>query len=116
MLTVLILHNVESVYFFFSNPVCRKDIQFMEQQFLLTHTICQTGIPALLDSWITNASSVKVSFFPQNSGFSLYFRQNITRLIVGILRVCQFCLSPVKLYIGELRQISLSGASRVIRN
>jgi hypothetical protein len=30
----------------------------MKQQFVLSHTIRQTGIPALLDSWVTNTHFV----------------------------------------------------------
>jgi hypothetical protein len=36
------------------------DILLMEQQFVITHTICQTEIPGLLDSWVTNTPSVKM--------------------------------------------------------
>jgi hypothetical protein len=32
----------------------------MKQQFVVTHTIHQTEIPALLDSWVKNTSSVKM--------------------------------------------------------
>ena len=32
----------------------------MKQQFFLTHTIHQTEIPALLDSWVTNTQIVKM--------------------------------------------------------
>jgi len=33
----------------------------MKQQFFLTPTIRQTEIPALLDRWVTNTQSVKMS-------------------------------------------------------
>jgi hypothetical protein len=32
----------------------------MKWQFVITQTICQTEIPALLDSWVTNTPSVKI--------------------------------------------------------
>ena len=32
----------------------------MKQQFVVTHTIRQIKIPALLDSWVTNTPSVKM--------------------------------------------------------
>jgi hypothetical protein len=35
-------------------------LSFMKQQFAVTHTICQTEIPALQDSWFTNTLSVKM--------------------------------------------------------
>jgi len=34
----------------------------MKQQIVVTHTIHQTEISALLDSWVTNTSSVKMYF------------------------------------------------------
>ena len=34
----------------------------MKQQFAVTHTLCQTEIPALLDSWATNTPSVKMLY------------------------------------------------------
>jgi hypothetical protein len=37
-----------------------KVILFMKQQFVITLTIRQTEIPALLDSWVTNTPSVKM--------------------------------------------------------
>jgi hypothetical protein len=80
----------------------------MKPQFVVTHTIRQTEIPTLLDSWITNTPSVNI-LCPQQNILSLYFRKNITCLNVGLLRFCQvFFLSPVKFCIGGLRQISVS--------
>lgn len=34
----------------------------MKEQFVITHTICQTEIPTLLDSWVKNTRSVKILF------------------------------------------------------
>jgi hypothetical protein len=36
------------------------NISLIERQFVVTHTILQTEIPALLDSWVTNTPSVKM--------------------------------------------------------
>jgi hypothetical protein len=36
------------------------DISLMKEQFVVTHTIRQTEIPALLDSWVTNTPSIKM--------------------------------------------------------
>jgi hypothetical protein len=53
----------------------------MKCQFVIAHTIFQTEIPELLDSWVTNTSSVKM-LCPQQM---VYFRKNITALIcVGL--------------------------------
>jgi hypothetical protein len=35
-------------------------LSLMKQQFVMTHTGRQTDIPALLDSFITNAPSIKM--------------------------------------------------------
>jgi len=37
-------------------------IPLMKQQFVLTHTIRQNEIPALLDSWVTDTPSVKMLY------------------------------------------------------
>jgi hypothetical protein len=60
----------------------------MKQQFIVTHTIRQIEIFALLDSWVTSTPSVK-TLCPRKTRFSLYFRQHITHLIVGVLVMCQ---------------------------
>jgi hypothetical protein len=54
---------------------CHNSISLMKQQFIVTHTICQIEIPALLDSWVTNTPSVKM-FYPQKKCL-LYFCRNI---------------------------------------
>ena len=41
-------------------------ILLVKQQFVVTHTIRQTEIPALLGSWITNVHSVKI-LYPQTT-------------------------------------------------
>ena len=60
----------------------------MKRQFVVTHTIRQTEIPTLLDSWVTNTPSVKI-LCRQKNFLSLYFRKNITCLIIGLLRIGQ---------------------------
>jgi hypothetical protein len=60
---------------------------FMKQQFIVTHTICKTAIPALLDSWVTNTLLSK--YHVHKDCFTLYFRKNVTCLSVGLLRICQ---------------------------
>ena len=57
----------------------------MKQQFVVTHTINQTEIPSLLDSCVTNRPSLKILY----KKYFLYFRKNMTRLNVGLLRICQ---------------------------
>jgi len=42
-------------------------VSLMKQQFVVTHTICQTEILALLDSSVTNAPSIKI-LCPQKNG------------------------------------------------
>ena len=54
-------------------------ISLMKQQFVVTHTIRQTKIPALADSCVTNAPSVKM-LCPETYCFSVYFRKIVTRL------------------------------------
>jgi len=59
-------------------------ISFNEQQFVITHTICQTAIPASLDRCVIfcqNVVSTKYSF-------PLHFRNKIPCLSVGLLIIC----------------------------
>jgi hypothetical protein len=58
-----------------------------KRQFVVTHTILQTEIPALV-SWIEHDDSVKI-LCPQINGLSLYFYKNIICLRVGLLRIGQ---------------------------
>jgi hypothetical protein len=51
----------------------------MKQQFVVTHTIRQTDIPALPDSWITNIHSVKMLCPQKKKSLSINFRKNITK-------------------------------------
>jgi hypothetical protein len=63
------------------------NISLMNQQFVVTHTIPQNEIPALL-------GIVVKMLYPQKNLFSLYIRQNLTCLNVVPLRIWQilFCL------------------------
>ena len=66
-------------------------IWLMKKQFFITHTVCQTEIPGLLEqlghkhNFCQNVVSTK-----QNVFFSLYFRKNITSLLVGLLGLGSF--------------------------
>jgi len=44
-------------------------ISLIKQQLVITHTICQTEIPALLDSWVTNTLSVKMLYLQTSSPY-----------------------------------------------
>ena len=61
----------------------------MKQQFVVTHTIRQTEIPALPDSWIKNTLSAKKLCTQTKNCLNFYFRKNTTCLTVGLLRICQ---------------------------
>ena len=61
-------------------------VTFMKRRFAVTSTIGQTESPALLDSWITNTSTVKM-LCPQDTCFFFYFRKNIRGLNVCLLRI-----------------------------
>jgi len=52
-------------------------IPLMKQQFAVTHTVCQTKISALVDSCVTNTSSLKM-LCPEKYWFLLYLRKIIT--------------------------------------
>jgi hypothetical protein len=76
------------------------NISLMKQQFLITHTICQAQIPALLDRYVKNTRSVKV-WCPQKKCVSLCFCKNIACLHVSLLRIFQvFSFSPIRLCFG----------------
>lgn len=42
-----------------SDPIYKNNL-LMEQQFVITHTVCQTEICTLLDSWVINTPSKKM--------------------------------------------------------
>jgi len=45
----------------------------MKQQFVITHTMHQTELPALLDSWVTNTPSVKM-LYPQKKIYYIFVK------------------------------------------
>ena len=70
-----------------------------KKQFVITHTIRQTEIPALLDSSVTNTHSVKM-LCKQTSCLSVCFRKIILWLSFGLLRIGQvFCASCKFIYL-----------------
>jgi hypothetical protein len=48
-----------------------------QESVVVTHVICQTGIPALLDSWITNIPSVKMSCTQKFLSHIFYLKYNV---------------------------------------
>jgi len=62
-------------------------ISLTKRQVVVTHTIRQKVIPALLDSWVTNKPSVKMLCPQKKNCFSLYSHKNITRINVGLLMI-----------------------------
>ena len=61
----------------------------MKQQFIVTYTIPQTEIPALLHNWVTNTPCVKILYTHTHTSVCLYFRKNMMCLIDGMLSICQ---------------------------
>jgi hypothetical protein len=78
----------------------------MERRSVLTHTIRQTEIPALLGSWLKNTPSVKM-LCPQKSYLSLYLIKNVSCICVSLLTI-GLVLSSVKLCVCGLRQVVVS--------
>jgi hypothetical protein len=58
----------------------------MKQQFVITYTICQTEMPILLDSWVTNIPFCQNPLSTKNC-FSLYFCKNILCFSFSLLSV-----------------------------
>ena len=72
----------------------------MKQQCIIIHAIRQTEIPTLLDSLVTNTTSVKM-LHPQKNCLSLYIHKYVTCFLsVGQLRISTVFLSAVKLCIN----------------
>jgi hypothetical protein len=64
----------------------------IKRRFVVTHTVRQTDIPALLDSCVTNTPSVKM-LCSQTNCLSLHIRKDTMCLSVGLLRIGRvFCL------------------------
>jgi hypothetical protein len=51
-----------ALYFIVVKMYVKTNISHMKQQFVLTYTIRQTQIPALLDHWVTNTPSVNILY------------------------------------------------------
>jgi len=71
----------------------KRRTSIMRQKFVATHTLRQTEIPALLESWVTNTLFVKIPC-PQKNCFSIiaYFRKTQICLNIGLLMICLvFC-------------------------
>jgi len=78
----------------------RPDLSLMNCQCILTHTVRQTEIPALLGSWVTNTPIHMLC--PQNQiGLSLYFRKYLAHLSVNLLTNFMFCWPCVSMYAVE---------------
>ena len=86
----------------------REIILLMKQQFVVTHTIRQTDIPALLASWVTNTTLSKCCLQKKNC-FLLHCRKKITCLSVGPLMIGQVYFR-ILYCVGGLRQIDVSCA------
>jgi hypothetical protein len=70
-----------------SGPIYKNNL-LMEQQFVISRTVCQTEICTLLNSWVINTPSKKMLCLIKNS-LSLYFHNTITCLSVGVLKIGQ---------------------------
>jgi hypothetical protein len=76
--------NPVAVYIYISYLILSYHILLNEQQFVITHIICQTEIPALLDRFVIfcqNAVSTKYCF-------PLHLQNKIPCLSVGPLMIC----------------------------
>jgi hypothetical protein len=62
--------------------ICIVYVPLMKKQFVKTHTICQTEIPGLLDSWLTNTPSVKM--LSTRKLLVLMFSKSVTCLKVSV--------------------------------
>ena len=76
----------------------------MKGQIAVTPAIHQTKIPALLDSWVTDTSSVKMACVQRKNPCPYIFIKTYHALNVGLSRISQvfFLLSPSKLSISGL--------------
>jgi len=58
-------------------------VSLIKRQFVVTHTIRQTKIPAQADSWVTNTPSVKI-LCPQKSASPSFFAKHGTLMFWSI--------------------------------
>jgi len=63
-LTVLILHNVESVYFFYSNPVYMTSAHTTRYVKLHTNIYLELSLPAWLNLDMQFSTKISLSKFP----------------------------------------------------
>jgi hypothetical protein len=95
-------------YWFLAFRGIVRVILLMRQQFVITHAIYQTMISTLLDSWVTNAPSIKMLCPQKKSCLSIDFRKNMTCLHVGLLRIWQvFSVSCIFVYWWVMTNCSL---------
>jgi hypothetical protein len=80
----------------------------MEHQFVVTHTVHQTEIPALLDSWVRNTPSVKM-LRPQKIACP-YISVKTQHAEAFVCGGCQVFPSPVTPCISGLQQTAVSQA------
>jgi hypothetical protein len=85
-------------------------MSLMKQQFVVTHTVRQTGIPALFDSWVTHTHTFCQNLVSTKKLFLLIFSWNHDVLKCWSLKDLSVFLSAVKLRIGRLHQIAVSWA------
>lgn len=69
-------------------PATRIHISLMKQQFVVTRTIRHTKLLALRQSVCKH--TVCQSLLSTKNCFSLFFRNSVTSLNAGILRICKF--------------------------
>jgi hypothetical protein len=79
-------------------------ISLMKRQFIVPHTIRQTDSHIIRQLGYRHIFCQNVS---KQNCLCLFFRKNVTCLGVGLLRVGQAFLSPVKLCMDGLRQIAV---------
>lgn len=78
----------------------------MRRKFVVTNTVRQNEILALVDSWVTDAPSVGGG--GEGGNASPYIRKNKTCSNVDLIRICQGFSLLVKLCARELRHVAVS--------
>ena len=88
-------------------------ILFTKRQFVVTHTIHKTKIHTLLDSWVTNATFVKMSDPQKIAGPYILVKTKQCRSIDGQSRVSLACKSVYRwvmtncCVMGDVRPVCL---------
>ena len=80
----------------------------MKQQFVVTHTLCQTEIRALPHSELKTHRLSKCRVHKKKIDPPHIFIQTNMLMYLSIYDLSGSCLSPVQLLIGGLRQIAIS--------